>query len=385
MIRNESLPPMGRAARKLVCLLGLPIDVVEMSTAVAKVRHAARTGQRCFISTPNLNFLMAAQQDPAFRESVLRSDLSLADGVSLLALARLMGVRLPERVSGADLFLELCASQEHPPLKVFFLGGPPGAAKLAAEKVNRDAPGVRCVGYDEAGFGDVESISGQDLIDRINAAGADFVVVSLGAKKGQAWIMKNQMRLTAPVISHLGAVVNFTAGTVRRAPKLMQRMSLEWLWRAMTEPGLSKRYWDDGRALLATVFRHAVRAAAQERWFKRHAQAPASIVRDESRADGSRTLALSGHWGQAQSSELLKVLMSTDSLSIDIDLRHATWLDLYALGALTGHHGQLMARGGQGVRLFGARPELARQLRREGVDYLFDPQEELQLKRQTCP
>jgi N-acetylglucosaminyldiphosphoundecaprenol N-acetyl-beta-D-mannosaminyltransferase len=385
MIRNEAMPPMGRAARRLVCLLGLPIDVVEMSTAVAKVRHAARTGQRCFISTPNLNFLMAAQQDSAFRESVLRSDLSLADGVSLLALARLMGVKLPERVSGADLFLELCASKEHPPLKVFFLGGPPGAAKLAAENVNRDASGVRCVGHDEGGFGDVESMSGQDLIDRINAAGADFVVVSLGAKKGQAWIMRNQMRLTAPVISHLGAVVNFTAGTVRRAPKLMQKMSLEWLWRALTEPGLSKRYWDDGRALVATIFRQAVRAAAQERWFKGHAQAPASIIRDDVRADGTRTLALSGHWGQAQSAELAKTLLSAEALSIDIDLRQVTWLDLYVLGTLAGHHGQLMARGGSGIKLLGARTELERQLRREGMAYLFDPQEDQCLKRQTCP
>ena len=256
MNRSKLSFPIGRDKRSLSCLLGLPIDVMDLPTAVATIRSAAQTGRRCFISTPNLNFLMAAQTDEAFRESVLRSDLSLADGVSLLALARLIGVPLPERVAGADLFERLCESKDGPPIKVFFLGGPPDAARLAAEKVNQEATGVRCVGYDEAGFGDISSISGQPLIDKINASDAQFVVVSLGAKKGQAWIMHNQLRLNAPVICHLGAVVNFTAGTVRRAPVWMQRCDLEWLWRASTEKGLYKRYWDDGRAFLKVVARY---------------------------------------------------------------------------------------------------------------------------------
>lgn len=370
MSRNDAILPAGRMPRNLVCLLGLPIDVIDMPTAVAKVRHAAKTGQRCFISTPNLNFLMAAQSDDSFRESVLRSDLSLADGVSLLMLARMMGVPLPERVSGADLFLQLCASTDQPPLTVFFLGGPPGAAKLASEKVNSEASGVRCVGFDEAGFGDIESISGQPLIDRINASGADFVVVSLGAKKGQAWIMRNQMRLNAPLICHLGAVVNFTAGTVRRAPMWMQQWRMEWLWRALTEPGLSKRYWDDGRALLVTIAKQALYAAAQERRLRGRPHQPAAMLSDQV-DQGIRRLSLAGHWGQDEVPRLRDILMASEVDQIDIEASQMAWLDLHAVGTLAGQHGQMRARGGRGIVIQGLAPALVRQIRRDGAGYLL--------------
>lgn len=365
--------PMPATERELVCVLGLPIDVITMAEAVDKVRHAAQTKQRCFISTPNLNFLMNAQKDESFRESVLRSDLSLADGVSLLAVARLMGVKLPERISGADLFAELCNSEEHPPIKVFFLGGPSGAAKLAQEKVNQQGKGVTCVGYDEAGFGDIESLSSQALIDRINAANPDFVVVSLGAQKGQAWIMRNHERLTAPVISHLGAVVNFTAGTVKRAPKWMQHAGLEWLWRAMTEPGLSKRYWDDGRALLSVLFREAFRAAALERWTRKRQHSPATVLQESQTPDGVRHLTLAGYWNRRTCEHLQQALRPDDRAikAIAINAEKVEWLDPYAIGALARAHGQIRARGGEGLKLKGLPCNVQRQLARNVAKYLM--------------
>jgi N-acetylglucosaminyldiphosphoundecaprenol N-acetyl-beta-D-mannosaminyltransferase len=71
-------------------------------------------------------------------------------------------------------------------------------------------------------------------------------VVALGAEKGQKWILKNKEKLNAPVISHLGAVINFVAGTVTRAPVFWQRFGLEWLWRVKQEPQLWQRYLSDG-------------------------------------------------------------------------------------------------------------------------------------------
>lgn len=361
----------ARQPRRLVCLLGLPIDVVDLSTAVAKVLRSVSTREKCVISTPNLNFLMAAQQDPAFRDSVLRSNLVLADGVSLLMLGRMMGVPLPERVSGADLFQALCDGQHATPVKVFFLGGPPGAAALASQKVNQFAKGVKCVGHDEGGFGDVESLSSQTLIDQINASGADFVVVSLGAKKGQAWIMRNHERLDAPLVCHLGAVVNFTAGTVRRAPTWMQRMGLEWLWRALTEPGLSKRYWDDGRALFLTVVRQLVHAAALERKVKSTAHEAATIASDRIDPQGVRHLALSGYWGAAESQRLKEALVKQAADSVVVDASRVTWMDPYAVGTLAGHHGELLARGGHGLVIEGLPSALERQFWRDGAAYML--------------
>ncbi|MCD8512378.1 MAG: WecB/TagA/CpsF family glycosyltransferase, partial [Nitrincola sp.] len=102
----------------------------------------------------------------------------------------------------------------------------------------------------DPGRGDVASMSTPEIIEKINLSQADFLVVSLGAKKGQAWILHNLDKIQVPVVSHLGAVVNFVAGTVKRAPKVWQKLGLEWLWRIVEEPYLWKRYASDGFAAL---------------------------------------------------------------------------------------------------------------------------------------
>ena len=240
--------------RPVEALLGLPFDALSLDEAVAEVRRCARERRPCFLSTPNVNFAVAAQDDQAFRASVLHSDLSLADGMPIVWAARLLGSSLPERVSGSDLFARL---QREPgePLKVYFFGGPDGVAERAAAALDTRGGGLRCVGFDSPGFGSVEAMSGEERIARINGSGADFLVVSLGARKGQAWIERNRARLAPPVISHLGAVVNFVAGELCRAPPALQRLGLEWLWRIKEEPALWRRYASDGLALLRLLGR----------------------------------------------------------------------------------------------------------------------------------
>lgn len=238
--------------RELVCVLGLPFDVVSMGEAVRRVREAARTRKPFLISTPNVNFVVAARSDASFRRSVLRSELILADGMPIVWLSRFLGLPLKERVSGADLFEALRACQDEPPLKVYFFGGPDGAAKAACEAVNRRGGGLYCVGHQSPGFVPVEEMSTDAHIEAINLADPDFVIVSLGAKKGQQWIDRNRQRLKAPVISHLGAVVNFAAGTVKRAPKWIQKTGFEWFWRICQEPALVSRYASDAWQLMTS-------------------------------------------------------------------------------------------------------------------------------------
>jgi N-acetylglucosaminyldiphosphoundecaprenol N-acetyl-beta-D-mannosaminyltransferase len=236
--------------RQVVCIAGLPFDVVDMAGAVARVRNAVACREPCFLSTPNLNFLIACLGDSAFRDSVIHSDLSIADGMPLVWMSRLLDMPLTERVAGSGLFEVLRHERSGTgPVKVYFFGGPDGVAEQACRALNAEFSGIRCVGFRCPGFGSVEDMSGDETIVGINASGSDFLVVALGARKGQAWIERNRSRITAPVISHLGAVVNFVAGTVNRAPGWMQHSGLEWLWRIREEPALWKRYWLDGMAL----------------------------------------------------------------------------------------------------------------------------------------
>ena len=241
--------------RNVWCLLGLPLDAIDLETTVHKIHQAAKNKSACFISTPNLNFLIASQTDEKFRDSVINSDLSIADGKPLIWLARILGIPLPERVAGSDLIEALIENKKgYKPLKVFFFGGQEGIAQQACEKLNSQDKGLQCVGFYNPGFGSIEDMSSTEIIEKINHTNADFIIVSLGAKKGQAWIEYNKDKLDAPIISHLGAVVNFVAGNVKRAPKIYRRIGLEWLWRIKEEPLLWKRYMSDGLALIYLLF-----------------------------------------------------------------------------------------------------------------------------------
>lgn len=255
-------------SRRVHCLLGLPFDSVDTDGALRRLRQAAADRTRCFLSTPNLNFLIASQCDAAFRDSVIGSDLSVADGMPLVWLARLLGIPLPERVAGSTLFEALHADTAHP-LNVYFFGGPEGVAAEACRRLNKEGKGLRCAGFHYPGMGSVEAMSSDDVIAEINASGADFLVVALGARKGQEWIMRNRSRLDVPVVSHLGAVVNFVAGTVSRAPRWMQQSGLEWLWRIREEPGLWHRYFSDGLALLRLL---VTRVLPHAWYLRRHRQ-----------------------------------------------------------------------------------------------------------------
>jgi N-acetylglucosaminyldiphosphoundecaprenol N-acetyl-beta-D-mannosaminyltransferase len=302
--------------RRLVCILGLPFDALGIAQAVQRVRAAAFSGQRCFVSTPNLNFAIAARHDSAFRDSVLHSDLSLVDGMPLVWIARLLGQPLRERVSGADLF-EALQAHAGPPVDIYLFGGPPGAAAQASERINRRGGGVRCVGFDEAGFGSIAAMSTDEQIERINRSGARFVVVALGAAKGQAWIEHNAARLRAPVLSHLGAVVNFAAGTVRRAPRWVQASGFEWLWRVKEEPALWRRYLLDGAAALGVLLTRVLPDAVHGRDARGRAATDLQVVR----GPDSSLLKLSGDWRAASALPSLQVALAALAQESDRGLR----------------------------------------------------------------
>lgn len=281
--------------RNVHCLLGLPFDAVDMAGAVSRIRESALRRQSCFFSTPNVNFLVACLGDEAFRDSVIDSDLSIADGMPLVWVARLLRIPIRERVAGSEVFERLRANGGDR-ISVFFFGGPEGVAEAACKRINESPGGLICVGHESPGFGPVEEMSTEDTISRINGSGADFVVVSLGARKGQAWICRNRARLSAPVISHLGAVTNFIAGSVRRAPSWIRRSGLEWTWRIKEEPALWRRYLRDGVVFVRLLVTRALPYAVAVSWRK-----PSAMELGDARLDvltgGSQlVIRLRGAW-----------------------------------------------------------------------------------------
>ncbi|MEP7173341.1 MAG: WecB/TagA/CpsF family glycosyltransferase, partial [Aestuariivirga sp.] len=142
-------------ARRVYCILGVPVDAIDMGGVVDRIHGAARSRRPLFLSTPNLNFLMLSQRDEAFRRSLLESDLCPADGMGVLLICRLLGVPIVARVAGSDLPVALQASRglgSDGPLRVTLFGGAPGVGVLAREALNAgNTNSLLCVGAVDPG------------------------------------------------------------------------------------------------------------------------------------------------------------------------------------------------------------------------------------------
>ncbi|WP_237772500.1 WecB/TagA/CpsF family glycosyltransferase [Herbaspirillum robiniae] len=361
-------------SREVYCILGLPFDRVSLEEAAALMRDAAAQKRRCFLSTPNLNFAVACMDDAAFRNSVIQSDLSIADGMPLVWIAKATGLPIKERVAGSSLFQALrTARTGAAQLRVYFFGGPPGVAEAAAERLNAETSAMRSVGYDSPGFGSIEQMSDAATIARINDSGADFLVVALGAKKGQAWIQHNLADLRTPLVSHLGAVVNFVAGTVSRAPVWAQKTGLEWLWRIKEEPKLWRRYWDDGVALLTLLATRVIPCALEAR--RRPAAAEFEQAELACRRDrGDCELLLAGALGAPNIARLRPLLEQAAGADepVVVDCGKLRHIDSAALASLMLLYGDCVAKG-RPWAIINPDEALRRQFRLHCAEYLLQP------------
>ncbi|SNS73076.1 N-acetylglucosaminyldiphosphoundecaprenol N-acetyl-beta-D-mannosaminyltransferase [Noviherbaspirillum humi] len=319
--------------RPVYCILGLPLDAISLQQAVDKIRNAATTRNRCFLSTPNLNFVIGSRTDKNFRDSVIRSDLSLPDGMPLVWISKLMSVPIRERIAGSTLFESICKRNKDA-LSVYFFGGPDGAAGKAAELVNSASFGVKCVGHKSPGYGSMEEMSRREFIEDINTCGPDFLIIAMGAKKGQAWIERNYSLIQVPVISHLGAVVNMTAGRIYRAPEWLQRIGLEWLWRIKEEPVLWRRYFSDGLSFMNLMLTRVLPCLLVQRtrrvplYLFDHAKV--FLHKDDRQVQ----ITFVGPWGEKNIGELrTKFTEATiEPSDITLDCHHLNYVDSALLG-----------------------------------------------------
>jgi N-acetylglucosaminyldiphosphoundecaprenol N-acetyl-beta-D-mannosaminyltransferase len=327
--------------RDIVCLFGLVFDRVTLDQAVDRLLDATTTRQRCHLVTPNVNLLRLSREDQAFRMALLACDLSVMDGMPLVWLARLLGERIPERVSGADLFAALGRNPRK--TRVFFFGGEEEVASRLKQSLGGNTTGLQCVGAMAPGFGPLESLCDSARIGTINAAQPDLVTVAVGARKGVLWIRRNEAALNAPVIANLGATIHFAAGTIRRAPARWRNSGFEWLWRIRQEPHLATRYLADLGTLASVTLRHVLPQLAS-RWIldrKRNDKERCHVqIRLEPDGEGKR-LRLTGNFRRGHLEPLREALASTCCNPGDLvmDLDEVRFMDASAAGLLLLAHG----------------------------------------------
>ena len=241
------LKTVKKKERDVYYLAGIPVDNMTMESTKTFLRSRPAEAPPAVWSTVNVNWVVQSFEDEDFKQAILNSDLVTLDGRPLLWLSKLKGFPMTEVVPGSSMIQELHEDKNATKrLTIFFFGGEGDVSEIAMEKVNAVPGGLKAVGAINPGFGSVEEMSSNAILHEINQAKPDILLVALGAKKGTAWIEYNRNKLNAGVISHLGATVNFLAGTVKRAPILFRRFGLEWLWRILQEPKLFSRYAYDG-------------------------------------------------------------------------------------------------------------------------------------------
>jgi N-acetylglucosaminyldiphosphoundecaprenol N-acetyl-beta-D-mannosaminyltransferase len=341
--RVEEIDPSQRKrvsndfSREVYGVLGIPVDVIGMPEVLRRIESAATLRAPFLLSTPNLDFLLMSRQDSEFLESLLSSDLCPPDGMPIVWLARLLGAPIKARIAGSDIYDAL--KSVHPVshrLPVFLFGGDEGVAASAAIEMNSQQSTLTCVGSLNPGFGSVEDISADSIIETINKSDADILIAALSAKKGQIWLLRNHHRLRIPVRAHLGAVMNFQAGVLKRTPAIFARCGIEWLWRIKEEPHLWRRYWADAKllvVLLATKVLPLLWIFLLQRFRRGGSQFPRV---DSQHVDGGVLIKISG---DATTSNLAPVLASFQSATthrenIVIDMSEVRAIDARFIGAL---------------------------------------------------
>ncbi len=255
----DSCPPGSSDVtdRDQVHILGVAIDRVTMVEALERIDGLIRAGGPHVVLTPNVDHIMLARKDPAFRALYRRGDLVLADGTPVVWASRYLRDPLPERVPGSDLTPMLAAHAAEQGHSVYFMGGQPGAAEATARILSERHPGLQVAGFScpQIGF-DRDAAADEATVQEIRTAAPDILFVALGAPKQEFWIDRHREDLGVPVSLGIGASLDFVAGIVPRAPRWTHKIGAEWLWRLLKEPRrLWRRYLLDDLPFVGLVMR----------------------------------------------------------------------------------------------------------------------------------
>ncbi len=235
--------------RKLLIILGTPIDDITMNEALNRLEDFVAAGRKSGkghqIATVNADFVVQSLHDAELRHILQEADMATADGMPLVWSARLLGVPMEKRVTGADMVPALAERAAQKGYSIYFLGAAPGVAEKAANILQEQYPGLRIAGVASPS---AEAVRSGDpaIIAACKAAKPDILLVAFGNPKQEKWIYTHAQALGIPVMIGVGGTFDLIAGVTKRAPQWMQKSGLEWSYRLLQQPGrLWKRYTTD--------------------------------------------------------------------------------------------------------------------------------------------
>lgn len=228
-------------------LFELHFSTLTLHQATTQIIIAAKAKTKGLVVTPNVDHIVMMQSDNEMKNIYQHALYVFADGMPIVWLSRMISGKskgLPERVTGADLLPKVCAIAAQTGLCIYFLGGNPGVAAKAAQNLSATYPGLKIVGVYSPPFGfEKDPNETKRIVEDINRQGTDILFVGVGAPKQEKWAWANLPQLKTGPILCVGAAFDFSAGSLRRAPEMIQRVGFEWFWRLINDPlRLWRRY-----------------------------------------------------------------------------------------------------------------------------------------------
>jgi N-acetylglucosaminyldiphosphoundecaprenol N-acetyl-beta-D-mannosaminyltransferase len=222
-------------------ILGVRVNAVQIPDVIARMEEwiAQRAQCRC-IAVTGMHGIMEARHDPAFKEILNSSSLTVPDGMPLVWLARWKGYPLRRRVYGPDLMLAFCERTSGRGVRHFFYGGAPGVAEKLAEELTNRFPDIVVAGTYAPPFRALTCDEEQEIVANIAHAAPDVLWVGLSTPKQERWMQEYRRLLNVPVLVGVGAAFDIHSQGKKQAPGWMREHGLEWFFRLLQEP---RRLW----------------------------------------------------------------------------------------------------------------------------------------------
>lgn len=237
-------------------LAGEPLFCQSREALLERIRALRMVAEPLFVITPNVDQVIDLDRDPEFRNAYQKAALRLIDGAPLEVLARLLGATDVHRHTGADLLPFLVSKSDHERWTIAIAGGGTGVSDRAVVRLQMLYPKAKVVSVPFPRLAVADDPRSLEVITELRRLSPDIVFLCLGAPKQEMWFAQWRSMLPPGVYIGAGAAVDFAAGTVRRAPAVVRRLGVEWVWRLAQEPRrLRRRYLVKGPAFMGIIYR----------------------------------------------------------------------------------------------------------------------------------
>jgi N-acetylglucosaminyldiphosphoundecaprenol N-acetyl-beta-D-mannosaminyltransferase len=244
-------------------VIGSPVTALPFETQMDLIVAWAKRRLSKMVCVANAHMLVEAHWNAAFATVLRKADLVTSDGMPVVWMMKLLGVRTQNRIAGMEILLALCRLSIQSNLKVFFLGCERSILDRMRQRLDGDFPELKVVGMEPLPFRPMTVAEEEDILSAIQASGANLVFVSLGCPKQEYWMDRHRDRIQAVMLG-LGGAFPVYAGLKKWAPRWMRQAGLEWAYRLLQEPRrLAGRYGKTNRIFLWLSFKQLLRIGLQ--------------------------------------------------------------------------------------------------------------------------